>query len=57
MAIETPYMTRNEAAAYLRVSVRTLDSRIKEGRVQAYRIGHSVLLLQKDLDEYVQRKA
>lgn len=47
--------TRSEAAEYLRISVRTLDRRHKEGRipcVSGQRYGR-VLYRQKDLDSYI----
>jgi excisionase family DNA binding protein len=50
---ETPYMTRAEAAAYLRTTTRTLDTKIKAQKIKAYRFGRAVLLLKEDLDEFV----
>jgi excisionase family DNA binding protein len=53
VATETPYITRAEAAAYLRTSTRTLDTKIKAEKIKAYRFGRAVLLRKEDLDEYV----
>lgn len=47
--------TRSEAAEYLRISVRTLDRRHKDGRIPCVsdqRYGR-VLYRQKDLDSYI----
>jgi excisionase family DNA binding protein len=57
VAIETPYITRIEAAKYLCVNPRTVDRRIKEGVLKHYRFGRSVLLVKEDLDEYLRNQA
>lgn len=53
VATEIPYITRQEAAQYLRTSTRTLDRRIADGTLKHHRFGRAVLLLKEDLDEYV----
>lgn len=57
VAIETPYITRKEAAAYLRVNPQTVDRRIKDGTLKHYRFGRSVLLTKQDLDDFLAKKA
>ena len=48
-------MTRQECAEYLRISVRTLDRRIKEGRIRCVQHcpGGRILIRQKDVDKYI----
>lgn len=50
-------LSRYEAAEYLRISVRTLDRRQQEGRIQyiSDRKHARVQYLQRDLDAYIQR--
>ena len=47
--------TRSEAAEYLRISVRTLDRRRKEGRIPCVSDHRNakVLYREKDLDHYI----
>lgn len=53
---EIKMLTREEAAEMLRVSVRTLDTLIKDGRIGAARIGRRVLVSTDALREYVERQ-
>jgi excisionase family DNA binding protein len=46
----SPWLALDEAAAYLRVSERTLERRIKGGRVRSTTIGRRRLLHRDDLD-------
>lgn len=49
---ETPWLTRQEAATYLRVCPETIDAMIKSGRVRAYRAGTRILRFRReDLDQ------
>ena len=52
--------TRDEAAAYLRVSTRTLDRLIAERKIRAARIGGErrgrVVFDQADLEAFVRRR-
>lgn len=49
------YKTRQEAAEYLRISQRTFDTLISQGRIPRYKISKQrVLFRQDDLDEYVE---
>lgn len=41
---EPRYYTRKEAAAVLRVSVRTIDSRISDGQLRTVRFGRRRLI-------------
>jgi excisionase family DNA binding protein len=45
-----PWLALDEAAAYMRVSERTLERRIKSGRVRSTTIGRRRLLHRDDLD-------
>jgi excisionase family DNA binding protein len=47
---DSPWLALDEAAAYLRVSVRTLERRIAKGRVRSTTIGRRRLLHREDLD-------
>ncbi len=42
---------RFEAAAYLRVSVKTIDRLFRNGRINGYKLGRRVLIYQNSLTE------
>jgi len=47
-------MTRKEAAEYLRLSLRTFDTLVAEGRIPKYRVSvQRVVFRHEDLDDYV----
>jgi excisionase family DNA binding protein len=46
----SPWLAIDEAAAYLRVSVRTLERRIANGSVRSITLGRRRLLHRDDLD-------
>ena len=48
-------LSRQECAEYLRISVRTLDRRIKEGKIRCVQHcpGGRILIRQKDVDKYL----
>lgn len=52
---EHAYLTRLEAAVYLRISTRALDSLIARNDLKAFRPGRKLLFKREDLDAYVQR--
>ena len=54
MASNSPWLALDEAAAYLRVSERTLERRIEKGRVRSTTIGRRRLLHRDDLDALAQ---
>lgn len=54
---KTPFISRHEAAEYLRTSTRTVDRRIKDGSLKHYRFGRAVLLRREDLDSYLSKTA
>lgn len=48
------YLTRQEAAARLAVSLRTLDGLIARGQLPAYKVGpRLVRLKEQELDDYI----
>jgi len=51
------YLTKTEAAKYLRISTRTLDRLIAAGEITPARVGERRLILKKGaLDAYVERQ-
>lgn len=54
---ETQLLTREEAADYLRISIRTLDDMEEAGEIQAVRIRGRVLYHRETLDAFVQNQA
>jgi excisionase family DNA binding protein len=49
---ESPWLTRQEAAAYLRVCPETLDTMVKAGCLRAHRAGSRILRFRReDLDQ------
>jgi excisionase family DNA binding protein len=49
------YLTKRETAAYMRCSLRSVDSRLAHGELRAFRVGRKLLFLRGDLDNYIQR--
>jgi excisionase family DNA binding protein len=50
------YLTRQQAAEHLAVSLRTLDGMIARGTIPAYRIGPKMIRIKDtDLEAYVNR--
>ena len=48
-------LTRKEAAGYLRMSLRTFDSLVAEGRLPKYRVSRQLVRFRReDLDSYVE---
>lgn len=53
---ETCYMTKKEAASHLRISPRTLDRLVAEGKILSARVSRRrILFLREDLDLYVNK--
>ena len=52
-----PMLTRDGAAAYLSISLRTLDRLVRSGAITAYRIGGHRRFRVEDIDHYVTRSA
>lgn len=50
-----PLMDRKEAAAYLNISLRTLDELTKNGKIKYSKIESAVRFKQSELDAYVTR--
>lgn len=55
-ASSSPWLSLDEAADYLRVSPRTLERRIKRGRIRSTTIGRRRLLHRDDLDELAEKR-
>jgi excisionase family DNA binding protein len=49
--IETKYLTRQEAATLLKISLPTLNNYTKTGRITGFRIGSRVLFKLTDLEQ------
>lgn len=53
------YLTRQEAAAFLRISVRLLDQKAAKGEIAYYKLGNGptsrVLYQFKDLKKYIEK--
>jgi excisionase family DNA binding protein len=54
--IESPLLTRPQAAAYLNISQRTLDEQAARGNIRTVKIGRSVRFRKKTLDEFIEIK-
>lgn len=52
MAEQQRFLTRDEAAAYLRISTRYLDVETAAGRIPAIRLGRRVTYSRDDLEAY-----
>jgi excisionase family DNA binding protein len=50
------YLTKEEASAYLRCSLRSIDSLLARGELKAYRPSRRLLFKREDLDAFVQRR-
>ena len=50
-------LTRLEVCAILRISLATLEARIREGKIGIVRDGKRVFILQDELDRYLQECA
>lgn len=50
------YITRHETAKMLGISLPTLDSRVKDGSLTAYRIGNRTLFRLKEINEKLPEK-
>ncbi len=51
--ITSPYLKLPEAAAYARVSVRTLQRHLKNGTLRRYSFGHRVLIDRTELETLI----
>ena len=45
-------MNKKEAADYLRITVTTIDRRVKEGKIKACKLGGRVVFEKQELDRY-----
>lgn len=50
----SPFMTREEAAEYLRVQPRTVDKYVRRGDLTRLKRGHSVLLYRTEVAKLVE---
>lgn len=50
---QSPYLTKLEAAEYLRISCRQLDRHADCGKVKKFKVGSKTLFRRDDLDEAV----
>lgn len=56
VAEQQRYLTREEAAAHLRISTRYLDKETAAKRIPSIRLGRRVNYLVEDLDEYARSR-
>jgi excisionase family DNA binding protein len=48
-------LTIEEAAAFLRCSVRTIKRRLAEGAIARYKVGNRCLIEQVEIEKYLKR--
>lgn len=48
---ESPWLTKAEAAAYMRVVPRTIDRWVESGRITRYRVGTQVRFKRAELEQ------
>jgi excisionase family DNA binding protein len=53
MTISTKWLTKKEAAMHLKLSVRSIEKLVKNGLLQAHKIGGRVLLHLDEIDAAV----
>ena len=53
ISIQSPFWTADEAAAYCRVSINTMQQLLRTGEIPARRVGRQWRILKRDLDEYL----
>ena len=53
---EDSYLTRQQVAKYLHLSLTTLDTYTKEGLLTNYKIGHRVLYKKSEINSSLQEK-
>lgn len=51
--MQSPWMTRDEAAAYLRRGIRTIDKLVEKGRLRPYYFDDRPTFRQQDIDDMV----
>jgi len=52
---QSPYLTTQEAATYLRLHQESVRRAAREGRLRAYKTGKDLRFRKEDLDEYLSR--
>ena len=53
--MNSPLLTREEAAQFLRISLRKLDDLASKGKIQYAKLDGRVLYREQDLVEYIER--
>jgi excisionase family DNA binding protein len=53
----TPMLTKDSVAAYLSISLRTLDRLLQAGAIPSYRIGGHRRFRLEDVEQYIARSA
>ncbi|HVA91854.1 MAG TPA: helix-turn-helix domain-containing protein [Chloroflexota bacterium] len=53
LSIQSPFWTTEEAAAYCRVSLTTLQELLRQGAIPGHRVGRQWRILKADLDRYL----
>jgi excisionase family DNA binding protein len=55
-ALQSPYLTASEAAAYIRGTIQSVYSLVKRGRLKAMPGSRKLLFTRESLDAYLQGK-
>ena len=53
ISIQSPFWTADEAAAYCRVSINTMQHLLRAGEIPARRVGRQWRIPKRDLDGYL----
>ncbi len=53
--IESPWLTKRQAAEYLALSTRSIDYARQRGAIPFHRVGRKVIMHRDDLDRYMRR--
>jgi excisionase family DNA binding protein len=55
-AVEQGYFTKEDAKTYTRLSPRTLEYAVAEGKLRAFKVGKRVLFAKENLDYFIRQR-